>query len=219
MGGVRVLTRIRPGAGAGHALPAAHRRTGGIHRWNTGRLAAAGVSDKAQDVLENLGRVTQVFFDKPVRSPSSSRRWCASRCCPARNPSQRRPCADDGRRGGKLLVHILSKGIAKAGAARLRHGSRMASAQSRRPAGSAMAGSIRSSRTSSKTPARAFPARCWPAVFAAAGEDGFRRSARLPPQPAKWPAPVRGSQKMTCALALACCSRMRWRPTCPLTAG
>ena len=40
-------------------------------------------------------------------------------------------------------------------------GSRMASAcaQSRRPAGLAMAGSIRSSRTSMKTPARAFPAR------------------------------------------------------------
>ena len=30
----------------------------------TGRLAAAGVLIKAQDVLENLGRVTQVFFDK-----------------------------------------------------------------------------------------------------------------------------------------------------------
>ena len=52
----------------------------------TGRLAAAGVLIKAQDVLENLGRVTQVFFDKPVRSPSSSRRWCASRCCPALQP-------------------------------------------------------------------------------------------------------------------------------------
>ena len=52
----------------------------------TGRLAAAGVLIKAQDVLENLAASRRCSSTKPVRSPSSSRRWCASRCCPALQP-------------------------------------------------------------------------------------------------------------------------------------
>ena len=82
----------------------------------TGRLAAAGVLIKAQDVLENLGRVTQVFFDKTgtltVKQPQVVR-------------VEMLPGAATQFDGGHVLmmagvvesysVHILSKGIAKAG--------------------------------------------------------------------------------------------------------
>ncbi len=90
----------------------------------TGRLAAAGVLIKAQDVLENLGRVTQVFFDKTgtltVKQPQGVR-------------VEILPGAETRLNEDHVLmmagvvesysVHILSKGIAKAGAdamARLR---------------------------------------------------------------------------------------------------
>ena len=82
----------------------------------TGRLAAAGVLIKAQDVLENLGRVTQVFFDKTgtltVKQPQVVR-------------VEMLPGAETQFDGDHVLmmagvvesysVHILSKGIAKAG--------------------------------------------------------------------------------------------------------
>ena len=82
----------------------------------TGRLAAAGVLIKAQDVLENLGRVTQVFFDKTgtltVKHPQVVR-------------VEMLPGAATQFDGDHVLmmagvvesysVHILSKGIAKAG--------------------------------------------------------------------------------------------------------
>lgn len=82
----------------------------------TGRLAAAGVLIKAQDVLENLGRVTQVFFDKTgtltVKQPQVVR-------------VEMLPGAAAQLDGDHVLmmagvvesysVHILSKGIAKAG--------------------------------------------------------------------------------------------------------
>ena len=82
----------------------------------TGRLAAAGVLIKAQDVLENLGRVTQVFFDKTgtltVKQPQVVR-------------VEMLPGAAAQLDGDHALmmagvvesysVHILSKGIAKAG--------------------------------------------------------------------------------------------------------
>lgn len=94
----------------------------------TGRLAAAGVLIKAQDVLENLGRVTQVFFDKTgtltVKQPQVVR-------------VEMLPGAAAQLDGDHVLmmagvvesysVHILSKGIAKAGTeamARLRRPSR-----------------------------------------------------------------------------------------------
>lgn len=90
----------------------------------TGRLAAAGVLIKAQDVLENLGRVAQVFFDKTgtltVKQPQVVR-------------VEMLPGAETRLNEDHVLmmagvvesysVHILSKGIAKAGAdamARLR---------------------------------------------------------------------------------------------------
>ena len=82
----------------------------------TGRLAAAGVLIKAQDVLENLGRVTQVFFDKTgtltVKQPQVVR-------------VEMLPGAAAQLDGDHVLmmagvvesysVHILSKGITKAG--------------------------------------------------------------------------------------------------------
>lgn len=82
----------------------------------TGRLASAGVLIKAQDVLENLGRVTQVFFDKTgtltVKQPQVVR-------------VEMLPGAAAQLDGDHVLmmagvvesysVHILSKGIAKAG--------------------------------------------------------------------------------------------------------
>ena len=90
----------------------------------TGRLAAAGVLIKAQDVLENLGRVTQVFFDKTgtltVKQPQVVR---------VEKPFENSSPYDENHilmMAGAVesySVHILSKGIAKAGAealARLR---------------------------------------------------------------------------------------------------
>ena len=164
MGGVRGTDAIRPGAGAGHALPAAHRRTGGIHRRNR-TPRRSGVLIKAQDVLENLGRVTQVFFDKTgtltVKQPQVVRVEMLPGAATRLNEDHVLMMAGAVE---SYSVHILSKGIAKPARRRwpdCASGSRMASAcaQSRRPAGLAMAGSIRSSRTSMKTPARAFPAR------------------------------------------------------------
>ena len=83
----------------------------------TGRLAKAGVLIKTQDVLERLGRVTHVFFDKTgtltVKQPQVVR-------------VEMLPGAPTRLDGDHVLmlagvvegysVHILSKGIAKAGA-------------------------------------------------------------------------------------------------------
>lgn len=83
----------------------------------TGRLAAAGVLIKAQDVLENLGRVTQVFFDKTgtltVKQPQV--------VCVEMLPGAATRLNEDHvlMMAGAVesySVHILSKGIAKAGA-------------------------------------------------------------------------------------------------------
>lgn len=90
----------------------------------TGRLAKAGILIKAQDVLENLGRVSHIFFDKTgtltVKQPQVVR-------------VEMLPGAETRLNEDHVLmmagvvesysVHILSKGIAKAGAdamARLR---------------------------------------------------------------------------------------------------
>ena len=82
----------------------------------TGRLAAAGVLIKAQDVLENLGRVTQVFFDKTgtltVKQPQVVRVEML--------PGAATRLTEDHvlMMAGVVesySVHILSKGIAKAG--------------------------------------------------------------------------------------------------------
>ena len=86
----------------------------------TGRLAKAGILIKAQDVLENLGRVTHVFFDKTgtltVKQPQVVR--------------VDRPLSSGVRQSSRLSddhilmmagvvesysVHILAKGIAAAG--------------------------------------------------------------------------------------------------------
>ena len=122
----------------------------------TGRLAAAGVLIKAQDVLENLGRVTQVFFDKTgtltVKQPQVVRVEMLPGAATRLNEDHVLMMAGVVE---SYSVHILSKGIAKAGVEAMVS----AYAPSRRPAGPAMDGSIRSSRTSMKTPAKAFPAR------------------------------------------------------------
>lgn len=81
----------------------------------TGRLAKAGILIKAQDVLENLGRVSHIFFDKTgtltVKQPQVVR---------VEKPFESSPFNED-----HILmmasvvegysVHILSKGIAAAG--------------------------------------------------------------------------------------------------------
>lgn len=82
----------------------------------TGRLAKAGILIKAQDVLENLGRVTHIFFDKTgtltVKQPQVVR---------VEKPFDvRSPFNDDHilMMAGVVegySVHILSKGIAAAG--------------------------------------------------------------------------------------------------------
>lgn len=90
----------------------------------TGRLAAVGVLIKAQDVLENLGRVTQVFFDKTgtltVKQPQVVRVEMLPGAATRLNEDHVLVMAGAVE---SYSVHILSKGIAKAGAealARLR---------------------------------------------------------------------------------------------------
>ena len=83
----------------------------------TGRLAAAGVLIKAQDVLENLGRVTQVFFDKTgtltVKQPQVVRVEMLPGAVTRLNEDHVLMMAGAVE---SYSVHILSKGIAKAGA-------------------------------------------------------------------------------------------------------
>ena len=82
----------------------------------TGRLAAAGVLIKAQDVLENLGRVTQVFFDKTgtltVKQPQVVRVEMLPGATTRLNEDHVLMMAGVVE---SYSVHILSKGIAKAG--------------------------------------------------------------------------------------------------------
>ena len=82
----------------------------------TGRLAAAGVLIKAQDVLENLGRVTQVFFDKTgtltVKQPQVVRIEMLPGAATRLNEDHVLMMAGVVE---SYSVHILSKGIAKAG--------------------------------------------------------------------------------------------------------
>ncbi|MBT1169740.1 heavy metal translocating P-type ATPase [Bifidobacterium sp. SO4] len=83
----------------------------------TGRLARNGVLIKTQDVLENLGRVTQVFFDKTgtltVKQPQVVRVEMLPGVETRLNEDHVLMMAGvvEG-----YSVHILSKGIAKAGA-------------------------------------------------------------------------------------------------------
>lgn len=83
----------------------------------TGRLAAAGVLIKAQDVLENLGRVTQVFFDKTGTLTVKQPRVVRVEMLPG---AETRLNEDHVLMMAGVVesysVHILSKGIAKAGA-------------------------------------------------------------------------------------------------------
>lgn len=86
----------------------------------TGRLAKHGILVKAQDVLENLGKVTHVFFDKTgtltVKQPQVVR---------IEQTAAAPTAATHGLTNDELLVmagvvenysvHILAKGIAKAG--------------------------------------------------------------------------------------------------------
>ena len=80
----------------------------------TGRLAAAGVLIKAQDVLENLGRVTQVFFDKTgtltVKQPQVVRVEMLPGAATRLNEDHVLMMAGAVE---SYSVHILSKGIAK----------------------------------------------------------------------------------------------------------
>ena len=82
----------------------------------TGRLAAAGVLIKAQDVLENLGRVTQVFFDKTgtltVKQPQVVRVEMLPGAATRLNEDHVLMMAGAVE---SYSVHSLSKGIAKAG--------------------------------------------------------------------------------------------------------
>ena len=82
----------------------------------TGRLAAAGVLIRAQDVLENLGRVTQVFFDKTgtltVKQPQVVRVEMLPGAATRLNEDHVLMMAGVVE---SYSVHILSKGIAKAG--------------------------------------------------------------------------------------------------------
>lgn len=82
----------------------------------TGRLAAAGVLIKAQDVLENLGLASQVFFDKTgtltVKQPQVVRVEMLPGAATRLNEDHVLMMAGVVE---SYSVHILSKGIAKAG--------------------------------------------------------------------------------------------------------
>lgn len=82
----------------------------------TGRLAKAGILIKAQDVLENLGRVSHIFFDKTgtltVKQPQVVRVEKPFETSPPFNEDHILMMAGVVE---SYSVHILSKGIAAAG--------------------------------------------------------------------------------------------------------
>ena len=82
----------------------------------TGRLAKAGILIKAQDVLENLGRVSHIFFDKTgtltVKQPQVVRVEMLPGAATRLNEDHVLMMAGVVE---SYSVHILSKGIAKAG--------------------------------------------------------------------------------------------------------
>lgn len=82
----------------------------------TGRLAKAGILIKTQDVLENLGRVTQVFFDKTGTLTVKQPQVVRVEMLPGTDTrlSEDHVLALSGLVEG-YSVHILSQGIAKAG--------------------------------------------------------------------------------------------------------
>lgn len=185
----------------------------------TGRLAAAGVLIKAQDVLENLGRVTQVFFDKTgtltVKQPQVVRVEMLPGAATRLNEDHVLMMAGVVE---SYSVHILSKGIAKAGTeamARLRqrfedgqrlcpepeaswpgHGREYPVIKNiNEDAGKGVSGEV-----------NGHAVRVGRLSFAAAGEEGFLAVDRT--------APV--GLRMTCAHDLGCFSRTKWRRMCLL---
>ena len=82
----------------------------------TGRLAKAGILIKAQDVLENLGRVSHIFFDKTgtltVKQPQVVR---VEKPVGGRSPFNESHILMMAGVVESYSVHILSKGIAAAG--------------------------------------------------------------------------------------------------------
>ncbi len=72
---------LRPGAGAGHALPAAHRRAGGVRRRHRTPRRSRRCSSKRRTCWRTWAASRRCSSTRRARSPSSSRRWCASRCC------------------------------------------------------------------------------------------------------------------------------------------
>lgn len=70
----------------------------------TGRLAKAGILIKAQDVLENLGRVSHIFFRQNRHAYRQAAAGRARREAVRKQLAVRRePHSDDGRRGGRLF--------------------------------------------------------------------------------------------------------------------
>lgn len=171
----------------------------------TGRLAAAGVLIKAQDVLENLGRVTQVFFDKTgtltVKQPQVVRVEMLPGAATRLNEDHVLMMAGAVE---SYSVHILSKGIAKAGAealARLRqrfedgqrlcpepeaswpgHGREYPVVKNiNEDAGKGVSGEV-----------NGHAVRVGRLSFAAAGEEGFLAVDRTAPSPRSGQLPLRG---------------------------
>ncbi|WP_420838188.1 HAD-IC family P-type ATPase [Bifidobacterium santillanense] len=85
----------------------------------TGRLAAAGILIKTQDVLENLGRVTQVFFDKTGTLTVKQPQVVRVEMVPGGGASASRLDEDHVLMFAGVVegysVHVLAKGIAAAG--------------------------------------------------------------------------------------------------------
>lgn len=174
---------------------------------------------KAQDVLENLGRVTQVFFDKTgtltVKQPQVVRVEMLPGAATRLNEDHVLMMAGVVE---SYSVHILSKGIAKAGTeamARLRQRFEDGQRLCPEPEASwpATAANIRSSRISNEDAGKGVSGE----VNGHAVRVG-RLSSRPPGRKDSWrsigPPPV--GLRMTCAHDLGCFSRTKWRRMCLL---
>lgn len=202
----------------------------------TGRLAKSGILIKTQDVLENLGRVTHVFFDKTgtltVKQPQVTR-------------VEMLPGAGTHLNEDHVLmmagvvetysVHILAKGIAKAGTEalsrlhrRFEEGQRLCPQPDAdwpghgrdypvvkhidEDAGKGISGEVNGHKV-----------RVGRLSFAASSEDGFLPVERIVPGRATTDGDrqsgnkVRGGLRTRSVPVSACSRRMKWPRTCRST--
>ena len=115
MGDFRIAAAICASIGACYAVSAVDCRAGRICGWNRA-TCQSGNPDQAQDVLENLGRVSHIFFDKTgtltVKQPQVVR---VEKPFETSSPFNEDHILMMASVVEGYSVHILSKGIAAAG--------------------------------------------------------------------------------------------------------